>query len=332
MEDSIASKKLALLYILEILKQYSDVDHPLLQEDIARYLDQDYNLSLERKAVSRNLSLLQEADFEIVSDRKGSYLLTRDFEDSELQLLIDAVNGCRFISKNDSLEITGKLAKLSNCYFQKKQIRRHIYSDDDKTENRTTVYNIGLVNDAIDEKRLVVYKYAKYGKDKKLHEGDKTHHVFPYRMVLHNQKYYLVGYCEEYGKICYHRLDHIVHMELGEKKPGLMPKNQGGTNSAIPQVPKVSTLPYMFSDPQEKITFVTNTATIDQVIDWFGMDIQLSPYTGDPEKEYVTVTTSPTAMKYWALQYLDAVEVISPISLRNEIREILDTGVQKYSK
>ena len=57
--ESLEPKKLALLRILEILKTYSNIDHPLRQDDILRFLQRDYGISLERKAVGRNLSLLK---------------------------------------------------------------------------------------------------------------------------------------------------------------------------------------------------------------------------------------------------------------------------------
>ena len=44
-------KKLALTRILQILEEYSDADHPLKQEDIAKYLEKDYGLVIERKAI-----------------------------------------------------------------------------------------------------------------------------------------------------------------------------------------------------------------------------------------------------------------------------------------
>ena len=59
--DSLEPKKLALLRIWQILQKYSDFNHPLTQDEIVEILDRDYGISIERKAVSRNLSLLKEA-------------------------------------------------------------------------------------------------------------------------------------------------------------------------------------------------------------------------------------------------------------------------------
>ena len=74
MKNSFEPTKLALVRILQILEQYSDFDHPLKQQDIIDYLEKDYGIVIERKAVGRNLSLLKEAGFDIASDRRGSYL------------------------------------------------------------------------------------------------------------------------------------------------------------------------------------------------------------------------------------------------------------------
>ena len=58
--EGLEPKKLALIRIWQILKEYSDYDHPLTQDDIAAHLENDYGIIIERKAISRNISLLKE--------------------------------------------------------------------------------------------------------------------------------------------------------------------------------------------------------------------------------------------------------------------------------
>ena len=116
--NSLEPKKLALLRILQILEQYSDYDNPLKQEDIARYLDRDYGIVIERKAIGRNILLLKDAGYDILSDRRGCYLVSREFEDSELRLLIDGVLASRHITANHSKKLIEKLCNLSNKYFR----------------------------------------------------------------------------------------------------------------------------------------------------------------------------------------------------------------------
>ena len=104
-------KKLALIRILQILKNYSDYNHPLTQEDIARYLDNDYGIVIERKAISRNISLLKEAGFEIESKGSGSYPEEREFEtfwvlidDSQYAFRRDIFSNLWYFGNSESIE------------------------------------------------------------------------------------------------------------------------------------------------------------------------------------------------------------------------------------
>lgn len=54
--ESFEPKKLALILIWQILKEYSDYDHPLTQDDIAQHLENDYGIVIERKAISGIIS------------------------------------------------------------------------------------------------------------------------------------------------------------------------------------------------------------------------------------------------------------------------------------
>ena len=58
--DALEPKKLALIRILQILKEYSDENHPLTQEEIINILKREYGINVERKSISRNLSLLKD--------------------------------------------------------------------------------------------------------------------------------------------------------------------------------------------------------------------------------------------------------------------------------
>ena len=96
--DSFEPKKLALIRILQILECYTDSEHPLKHEEIVKKLENDYGITVERKAIGRNISLLQEAGYDIETTKKGSYLNSRLFEDSELRLLSDGVLASQHIT------------------------------------------------------------------------------------------------------------------------------------------------------------------------------------------------------------------------------------------
>ena len=271
--ESFEPKKLALIRIWQILKEYSDCDHPLTQDDIARHLESDYGVVIERKAISRNISLLKEAGAEIESVRAGSYLERRDFEDSELKLLIDGVLCSKYITAKHSKDLIDRRCGLSNKYFRSHVKNIHSVNDWYKTDNQALFYNIELIDTAIEEEKQIHYDYNKYGVDKKLHKSSHQY-VSPYLMILHNQHYYLMAYSEYWGNMAFHRLDRITNMNISDKKATPI-RNVSGYENGINYKELSSAMPYMFTDRPEHIDFIADIGIIDQVIDWFGSDIRI---------------------------------------------------------
>ena len=325
--ESFEPKKLALIRIWQILKKYSDYDHPLTQEDISSYLKNDYGIVIERKAISRNISLLKEAGVEIESKRTGSYLDYREFEDSELHMLIDGVLSSKYITARHSKDLIDRICELSNKYFRSNIKYIHSVNDWSKTDNQALFYNIELIDSAVEEGKQIHYDYNKYGIDKKLHKSSQQY-VSPYLMILHNQRYYLMAYSEYWGNIVFHRLDRITNMTMTDKKATPI-RTVAGFENGIDYKNLSTAMPYMYTDEPERIDFLADINIIDQVIDWFGTDIKLMK-TDDENKVQVYVKASPNAMEHWAMQYINYVEIISPQSLRTRMRESLKNGLMKY--
>ena len=321
-------KKLALIRIWQILKERSDDEHPLTYDDICTILLNDYGINIERKAVGRNLSLLREAGIEIESTRDGSYLSSRDFEDSELRVLIDCVLGCKHITAKYSRDLIERICGLSSKYF--KSNVKNIYSvgDWNKTHNRDLFYNIDIVDEAIKTGRQVHYDYNKYGIDKKLHKTSQQY-VSPYQMILHNQQYYLMAYSEYWKNMVFHRMDHITNMEIIDAKATKITDIEGYENGI--NYRDISTaMPYMYTDKPERIDFIADISIIDQIIDWFGTEINIKQDKNNEKKIHISVRVSPNAMEFWALQYLKHVEITTPEKMRSRIKDALGAGVEKY--
>ena len=321
-------KKLALLRIWQILLRHSDYDHPLTQEEIIKCLDSEYGIQMERKAVGKNIADLRDAGIKIGSRRAGSYIEQREFEDSELKLLIDSVLQSKHITAKDSKILIEKLCNQSNKYFRSHV--KNIYSVNEwsKTENKALFYNIDVVNDAIENKKQVQYDYNKYAIDGKLHRSS-FQRVSPYQLILHNQRYYLMGYSDYWGNMTFHRLDRISNMRVYDKPATPITRVKGYENG-VDYKQISSTMPYMYTDKPERIEFIADEYIIDQIVDWFGSDIQMSFVEDSDDKVRVHLMASPNAMEHWALQYLNHVEVIKPDSLRERIKADLENAMEKY--
>ena len=328
--DSLEPKKLALIRIWQILKENSDYDHPLTQEDISAHLEHDYGIVIERKAISRNISLLKEAGAEIESRRAGSYLECREFEDSELRMLIDGVLSSRHITAKHSKDLIDRICGLSNKYFRSSVKYIRSVNDWSKTDNQALFYNIELIDSAIESNRQIHYDYNKYGIDKKLHKSSQQY-VSPYLMLLHNQRYYLMAYSEYWKNMVFHRLDHITNMTVTDRKSTPLDSIPGFENG-IDYRELSSAMPYMYTDKPEQIQFIADMRIVDQIVDWFGSEAKIEKKADEETKVTVSIKTSPNAMEHWAMQYIDHVEVIAPEALRNRIKESLENGLEKYTQ
>ena len=325
---SLEPKKLALLRIWQILRQHSDYDHPLKQEDIINYLDKEYGIQMERKAVGKNIADLRDAGIEIGSCRAGSYIDSREFEDSELRLLIDGVLQSKHITAKHSKDLIERLCGLSNKYFRSHVKNVYSVNDWSKTENQAIFYNIDVIDEAIATGKQVQYDYNKYGIDAKLHKSS-FQRVSPYQLILHNQRYYLMGYSSYWGNMTFHRLDRITNMRVYDK-PATPITSVKGYENGIDFKQIASTMPYMYTDTPERIEFIADEWIVDQIVDWFGKDIRMSVLPDIGKKVKVELVASPNAMEHWALQYLNYVEVIKPESLRERIRESITDAILKY--
>lgn len=251
----------------------------------------------------------------------------REFEDSELRVLIDGVLSSRYITAGFSQALIEKICNLSSIYFRSSVRHIHSVSSWNKTVNSQVFCNIEIIDEAIESGYQIEYDYNKYGLDKKMH---KTSHqcVSPYQMILHNQQYYLMAYSEYWKNMVFHRLDHITETKI-TKKTAVPLRSIKGYEYGIDYKKISSALPYMYTDTPVMIEFLADAGIVDQVIDWFGTDCSLSK-TEDPTKVRVRVLASQDAMEHWAMQYGLHVEILSPESFRDRVRRALKTALEKY--
>ena len=131
-------KKMLIINILKILRRYSDHNHRLSQKDIMDMLWRDYAMKVERKAIKRNITNLLDFGYNIefkevkraVKNTKTGELeentiltdfyLIRDFDDSELRLLIDSLLFSKHIPYSQCKKLIHKLEALSSKHSRLK--------------------------------------------------------------------------------------------------------------------------------------------------------------------------------------------------------------------
>ena len=323
-------KKLALLRIFEILKDYSDADHPITQSEIAERLERDYDIELERKAIARNISLLCEAGVDIQKDRekRGVYLASRTFEYGELQMLIDSVLFSRHIPKKYAEDMVEKLRGLGNRYFNKSLQSVRVADAVYRSPSKEIFYVIETLNDAIAGDLQVSFMYNEYGTDKCLHpRWDSMRAVNPYWLVAANNNYYLIGNIDEYDNVANFRIDKITNIELSS----VPRKNIRNTKSGLVRVGTyLSEHPYMLAGEPRSVCARVERDSIGEVIDAFGDSFSVKENV-DGSVE-VRFRASEEDAYLWALQHGDIAEIIGPQSLRDKLISTVEKMKNGYLK
>ncbi|MBR2024420.1 MAG: WYL domain-containing protein, partial [Clostridia bacterium] len=83
-----------------------------------------------------------------------------------------------------------------------------------------------------------------------------------------------------------------------------------------------------YSDNAERIELITDNAVIDAIIDCFGKDICIRDLGNSRSK--IQLKSSVMAMEHYAMQYIDHVEIVKPLCLREKIKEKILKGLNKY--
>lgn len=322
-----ANKKMLNMLILDILKEYSDEDHRLTQQEIIRLLKANYDMECDRRSVKNNVLYLKELGYEISMD-DGYYLISREFDDAELRMLIDSVLFSKSLTQKQAKTLVDKLCALGNRYFSAKV--SHIYNLPElhHADNKQLMYILDAINDAIVEKRKISFIYNEYGLDLKLHPKRELEYIVnPYQIVANNGFFYLIGNYDKYNNISHYRIDKMTCVKVLDEK--VKPKNLVDDFKNGYSIPKhMAEHIYMFSGPSARVKFWIPQGMISELIDWFGKDFIILEVVNEMVK--ISVNCNENAMFFWALQYGAYVEILEPISLRNRLADSVRGMYLKY--
>ncbi len=325
-----SGKKNLNMLILNILKEYTDEDHRLMQKDIITILARDYQVDIDRRSVKNNILSLIEMGYD-VNIENGYYLEEREFEDAELRLLIDSVLFSKTLPASQAKKLIKKLESFGNKYFDAKVSHVSTTPALARTENKNVLYSVNAINDAIDKKRKITFRYLKYGEDFKLHDMGREYLVNPYQMVAANGHYYLLGNYDKYDDVSYYRIDKMKDVDISEQPVKPM-KEVAGLENGLDLPKHMAEHIYMYCGESAPVKIRCGKGMIDPLIDWFGKDIKIIKSDKEKDEIVVRIMCNYDAMIYWVLQYGQSVEVIEPKSMRDELRDITSKMAEKYSK
>ena len=325
-------QKVKLLYIIKIMTELTDEEHPLSATEICEKLA-SYDITAERKAIYDDIECLISFGYDIIQTRvpkNGYFLASRDFELPEVFLLGDAVRTAKFISEKKTRELTSKLDKLLSSHQSKRNISAIYIDSSNKTRNEELFYNIDRINTAIEQGKKIKFTYSK----RVLHQGrqivteSKTRVVSPYAMTWQFDYYYLIGNYEKYDNLMNLRIDRIHSVKVLDE-----PIRHFGEVSDYRDTFDVADytkkLFGMFGGNMQEVKLRCSNKILEQVTDRFGDGIFITNVT-ETTFDFTAKAAVSDALVTWIMNYADAIEVITPIELRNKVKDRAEKILQVY--
>ena len=347
-------KKLVNMYIYEILKNNTDVEHTMTQKQIQDMLESKYEMKIDRKAVKANLDdISARPEFKIEhkttkirytpnpktgeieeSELWSDYYYDSEFDDSQLRLLMDSVLFSKNIPSHNKKEMLEKLKTLSNKYFKFSTGNIQSYESADRQINQNIFLAIQVIDEAINENKQVKFKYVEYGIDKKLHprtdsQGKPREYIInPYTMVATAGKYYVLCNNDKFDNIANYRIDRIIDVEKLETPCKDKHEVKGLVGLNVPSYMQEHI--YMFSGKSIRAKFEMPSYLISDVLDYFRANVDFNDIGND--KIVASVKANETDIQMWARQYSGQIKVLEPTELAEACKQDLIDALALYEE
>ncbi len=320
-----------ILYILNVLKKYSDEEHMLSAAELQRKIKEIYDVEIDTRTIRRNINLLKYKLNYDISTRENNgkgYYINRDpetdFEPGEIRAIIDNFSYANYIVPSIAKNIVKKCKSIQTVYENEKIKDYHIYANNSKTENVEVIKNIEDISESIFKNKKIKFEYWKYTITNKLEKKIVSKPVVsPFAIIYSKQEFYLVGIKEGQTEFYNYRIDRMKNINMLTESITIK-KNK----SEIQDFAESST--EMFGGKKEEIEAVCHIWLLDTVFETFGRNVTIKKIPNDDERFILLVDTNTLGFKMWAMRNIDLVEVKKPLKLRNEIKKIIKNAAIRY--
>lgn len=311
-------QKQKLLYLQKILLEKTDENHGLSVNEIIGELA-SYGINAERKSIYDDLRILEAYGLDVCSEKTKTvkyYIGSRDFQISELKLLVDAIQSSKFITEKKSLELIKKVEALSSENEAKQLQKQVIISNRVKTDNETIYYNVDRLHDAIGKNRAVEFYYNRWelnlGSREKLkltrRRGGERYAVSPWALCWDDENYYLIAFDEKHKQIRHYRVDKMEKIELCDRKRSGIDKMSGIDLAEYSR----STFG-MFAGENAEVTLSVDNSLAGVIADRFGKNIFITNDENNENHFLAKVSVNVSEQFFgWVFALGDKVKIISP--------------------
>lgn len=354
------NQKLKPYLVLKFLEKYSDEEHTFDGEAIANAMIEDYGIFAEKRSIYRDIKdinkayIMQRDDVdvheaeEILSKgydedkvilynaaKKGYYWQDRKYTTEDLQLLAECINSAKFLSKKASEKLIN-IIEEDLSVSQKETLNTDVFLIDRIKSNKNIIYDISKINAAMSTKsdgiphtpKKISFYYQKYSISNVREQIDRrkgeTYIVSPFRLIINDGNYYLLGYSDKFKKMRTYRVDRMKGLEiLNSDREGEEVYKKIDIKDFIER--KFS----MFDGTVEKVKIQFTKDLLDSFIDRFGSNKVYGIV--DSNHYYIStfIEVSPPFFG-WLCGFGNKVKIIEPLNVVNQFQKHLQKIIEKY--
>lgn len=323
------NQKLKLLYIVRILEKYTDENHPMSTQRLIEELAKS-EISAERKSIYDDINQLIDFgyDIEINKSKKdgGYYIASRNFETSELKLLVDSVQASRFITLKKSRELIGKLESMVSVYDEASLKRDVFVQNRIKTDNESVYYVVNDIYNAIQNNKQISFIYMEWTIKKQLEarKGKQRYQISPFALTIKDENYYLIAYDSNDDKIKHYRVDKIKNIKVEDVL------RLGHNMFDKFDVARYANRSFgMYGGVDERVTLQFPKEYVGIIIDRFGSEIDIREINDTIASARVDVTVSNQFFG-WITSIGSTVSIEAPLNIKEAYKDYLMSIIEKY--
>ncbi len=322
-----ANQKLKLLIIRDYLLRNSDEAHPVtlaqITEELARY-----DIKAERKSLYDDLEALRVYGMDIVQNRGNYYVGQRSFETPELKLLVDSIQSSKFITQKKTMALIKKIEELASVYDAQLLERQVYVRNRVKSMNESVYYNVDSISDAINQDRVIRFRYFEYtvSKERRIRKNGGWYEVSPFALTWDDENYYMLAWDGEAERIKHYRVDKMLSITIIDDK-----RSGKEAFSRLDMSAYTKKVFGMFTGAERQVRLRLVNHLAGAVIDRFGPDVILVP---DGEEHFTVsleLVVSPQFFA-WVFGFGQDAEILSPEDIRAEAAERASSIAKLYRK
>ncbi len=310
-----------ILYLLKVLQEHTDEEHPLTTNQLIEILEKEYGISTYRTTIVKDVAALQQFGIDIVTVRSTQtnyFIGNRKFELAELKILIDAIESSKLITPKKSNELIEKIYSLTNEEQIHKLKRNNFFAERVKPDNEQIYYIVDTINEAINNQKQMSFQYYEYSglKKKVLRNKGEIYVISPYSLIWCGDYYYVAGYSNKKEKVVTFRVDRIASIpEISEKDSVPMPAD-------FDVAEYTKQVFFMYDGEQVEVDLRCDNSLMKTMIDRFGEDVTTLAYDMESFRLLTTVSASPTFYG-WVFGFGGKVQILAPEKVKEEYKQMI---------